>query len=172
VADAQHSVTSRLRVGGAIWIRRLNDESQGPFDTSYEDYRVHTQIVPMRQTEFSLEYHQRHSDRLSPVDATALDDMRAVGETTVKDINADLRRSFADGRVTINGGAFYRRISMQSAFMVVSGSHEAGALAGIWLTVDRHTRLYADYSLDKDFFLFRPDIANSRILRVGLSWKY
>jgi hypothetical protein len=155
-----------------LWIRHLDDASQGPFDTSYEDYRAHARLVPLRQTELSMEYHRRHSDRLSPVNATALDDMRAVGETNVSDIQADVRRSFAEGRVTLNGGAYYRRISMQDAFMVVSGSHQAGWLAGLSLAIDSHTRLYVDYDLDKDFFLFRPDIANSRVLRLGLLWKY
>jgi hypothetical protein len=172
VADVQRSLTPRLRVGGAAWIRHLDAVSQGPFDTSYEDYRAHARVVAMRQAELSVEYHQRHSDRLSPVTAVALDDMRAVGETTIKDVDAEVRRSFAEGRVTVNGGAFYRNISMQDAFMVVSGSHEAGWLAGVRLTLDPRTRLYVDYSLDKDFFLFRPDIANSRTLRLGLLWKY
>ena len=40
------------------------------------------------------------------------------------------------------------------------------------MKVDSHTRLYADYNLDNDFFLFRPNISNSRILRVGVTWKY
>jgi len=38
--------------------------------------------------------------------------------------------------------------------------------------VDRHTRLYADYSLDNDFFVFKPDIGNSRALRTGVAWRY
>jgi hypothetical protein len=38
--------------------------------------------------------------------------------------------------------------------------------------VDPHTRLFVEYSLDNDFFVFEPNIKNSRILRVGLDWKY
>ena len=34
------------------------------------------------------------------------------------------------------------------------------------------TRFYGDYNLDNDFFLFYPSLKNSRILRVGIDWKY
>ena len=50
--DARRSFTSipafgRLRV----WVRRLDDKSdEGPFDTSFEDYRVNSQIYPWRKT--------------------------------------------------------------------------------------------------------------------------
>ena len=119
-----------------------------------------------------MEYHQRNSDRLNPATATTFADVQASGETSVKDITGELRRSFAEGRFGFSGGVYYRRISMQDQFYIIHGSHESGWLTDGWVKVDSHTKLYFDYNLDNDFFLFRPSIANSRILRVGAAWKY
>ena len=173
VVDAHRSVTARLRLAASIWVRRLNDSSgQGPFDTSFQDYRVNAQVLTVRKTEVFLEYHERDSDRLSPLNATSFDDIQAAGETSVKDLSAEVRHSFGEGRLRVSGGAYYRRISLQDQFTVVNGAHESGWLGSAWLKVDQHSRLFFDYNLDNDFFVFRPSIANSRILRLGLSWKY
>lgn len=171
--DLQQMLSRRLRAGGALWVRRLNDSAdQGPFDTSFEDYRASAQLYPGRNLELDVDYHQRNSDRLNPLTATTFDDMQAVGETSVKDATFGLRRSFLEGRLELNGGGYYRRITMQDRFFVIQGAHQSGWLAGGSLRVDRHTRLYADYSLDNDFFVFKPDIANSRALRTGVAWRY
>jgi hypothetical protein len=172
VVDANHRFR-RFRLGGSVWVRRLNAAAdQGPFDTSFEDYRGHAQIDTWRKTETTLEYHQRDSDRLNPATATTFADVQAAGETSVKDISADLRRSFGEGRFGFSGGVYYRRISLQDQFYIVQGLHESGFLTDGWLKVDSHTKLSFDYNLDNDFFLFRPNIVNSRILRLGVTWKY
>ena len=83
--DARRSFTSYLHLGASVWVRRLNDKSdEGPFDTSFEDYRVNSQIYPWRKLETFLEYHQRNSDRLSPLNATEFDDLSGTGETSVR----------------------------------------------------------------------------------------
>jgi hypothetical protein len=172
VVDANHSFR-RFRVGGSTWVRRLvNSADQGPFDTSFQDYRAHTQIFTPLKTETFLEYHQRNSDRLNPADATTFIDAQTAGETSVKDLTGELRRSFAEGRFGFSGGAYYRRISLQDQFYIIHGSHESGWLTDTWVKVDSHTKIYADYNLDNDFFLFRPNISNSRVLRLGVTWKY
>ena len=171
--DLQQMLSRRLRAGGAVWVRRLNDSTdQGPFDTSFEDYRANAQLYPGGKVSVDLDYHQRNSDRLNPLTATTFDDMHAVGETSVKDATLGVRRSFLEGRFELSGGGYYRRISMQDRFLVIHGAHQSGWLAGGSVRVDRHTRLYADYSLDNDFFVFKPDIANSRALRTGVAWRY
>ena len=171
--DARRAVTARLEAGGTIWIRRLNEaKDQGPFDTSFADYRVHAQYFPGSRFDVALEYHRRNSDRLSPVSATTFGDVQAAGETSVQDFTGDIRRSFRENRLSLHGGVYYRRISMQDQFYVLHGLHQSGWLASGWLRVDQRTRLFIDYCLDNSFFLFRPDIANSRALRVGLDWKY
>jgi len=172
VIDANHNFR-RFRLGGSAWVRRLNNSAdQGPFDTSFQDYRAHAQVFTWLKTATTVEYHQRDSDRLNPATATTFADVQTAGETSVKDITAELSRPFAEGRFGFSGGVYYRRISLQDQFFIIHGSHESGWLTNGWVKVDSHTKLYFDYNLDNDFFLFRPSIANSRILRVGAVWKY
>jgi hypothetical protein len=171
--DARRTLSKRVRIGGGVWVRRLNDpQDRGPFDTSFEDYRANTQLYPGRKIEIDAEYHQRNSDRLSALTATSFDDLQNSGETSVKDATLGVRRAFREGRLELNGGAYYRRINEQDRFYGVTRAHQSGWTAGGSLRVDRHTRLYVDYSLDNDFFLFKPDIGNSKALRAGVSWRY
>jgi hypothetical protein len=166
--EADRSLTSALRLGAALWVRRLVDNfDQGPFDTSFQDYRVHANLFPLR-----FEYHQHDSNRLAPVNATTFDDVSRSGETSVKDLTGEIRRTFGEGRLSLSGGAYYRRLDMQDRFFVMNGLHQSGWLAGGWWRLDRRTRIYADYNLDNDFFLFYPSIKNSRALRLGVRWKY
>jgi len=171
--EARRSISPRLRLGGALWIRRLNDsKDQGAFNTSFEDCRANLQLFPARKLETFFEYHQHDSDRLSPLNPTGFDDVSRSGETSVKDLTGDIRRAFGEGRFGLNGGAYYRRISLQDRFFIINGIHQSGWLAGGWWRIDPRTRAYADYNLDNDFFIFRPDLKNSRMLRLGLTWKY
>jgi hypothetical protein len=171
--DARRTLTQRFRLGGSVWVRRLNDEKdQGPFNTSFEDYRVSSQVFPLRKTEMFFEYHQRNSDRLSPSTSTTLDDISIAGETSVTDLTGEIRQSFGEGRFGLSGGVYYRRVSLQDQFYVLHGLHQSGWLAGAWWKVNSRARLFFDYNLDNDFFLFTPDLKNSRALHVGMAWKY
>jgi hypothetical protein len=171
--DAHRTLTERWRLGASVWVRRLDDEkTQGPFDTSFEDYRAHTQLFPLRKTELFAEYHQRDSDRLSPLNSTTLDNISYSGETSVKDVTGEVRQTFGAGRFGLHGGVYYRRVSMQDQFFVLSNLHQSGWLAGVWWKVDSHSRVFVDYDLDNDFFLFTPDLKNSRALHAGVAWKY
>jgi hypothetical protein len=171
--DAHRQLTRSLRAGGSIILRRLNNSAdQGPYDTSFEDYRLSAQYFPLRKLEARFEYHQRNSDRLSPLGATTFDDVTAAGETSVKDITGQIGRTFGEGRFYLSGGMYYRRISMQDRFYYLDNLHQSGVLGSLWFKVDRHSRVSLDYSLDNDFFLLEPDIKNSQVLRAGLWWKY
>jgi hypothetical protein len=171
--DAHRTLSARFRLGGSVWVRRLlNEKDQGPFDTSFEDYRINSQIFPLRKTEMFLEYHQHSSDRFNPLDSTTLDDIQFAGETSIKDISADIRQSFGEGRFGLSGGVYYRRASLQDQFYILNGLHQSGWLAGAWWKVDSHERVFVDYDLDNDFFLLTPDLKNSRALHVGVAWKY
>jgi hypothetical protein len=171
--DARRTLTDRLRLGGSVWVRRLLDaKDQGPFDTSFEDYRVNSQVFPLRKTELFMEYHQRNSDRLSPLNSTTLDNISVAGETSVKDLTGEVRQSFGEGRFGLSGGVYYRRVSLQDQFYYVNGLHQSGWLAGAWWKVSPRERVFFDYNLDNDFFLFTPDLKNSRALHVGVAWKY
>ena len=50
--------------------------------------------------------------------------------------------------------------------------HQSGVLGSAWVRLDRRTRVFFDYSLDNDFYMFSPDIKNSEALRLGVTWKY
>jgi hypothetical protein len=171
--DAHRTLTERLRLGGSVWVRQLNDEkTQGAFDTSFQDYRAQSQVFPLRKTEIFTEYHQRNSDRLSPLNSTTLDNVAYSGETSVKDVTGEIRQSFGAGRFGLSGGVYYRRVSMQDQFYILNNLHQSGWLAGVWWKVDSHSRVFCDYDLDNDFFLFTPDLKNSRALHAGVAWKY
>jgi hypothetical protein len=171
--DARRTLSPRLRLGGSVWVRRLlNDKDQGPFDTSFEDYRVSSQVFPLRKTEMFFEYHQRNSDRLNALDSTTLDDIQVAGETSVKDLTAEVRQSFGEGRFGLSGGAYYRRVSLQDQFYILNGLHQSGWLAGAWWKINSRERIFFDYDLDNDFLLFTPDLKSSRELHVGIAWKY
>jgi len=173
VVDGHRALTSRFRLGGTVWVRRLtNSADQGPYNVSFQDYRANAQIFPIRRWETFWEYHQHNSDRANPSNPIDFADVSDAGETSVKDLTFDLRHNFGEGRFSLNGGAYYRRIDLQDRFYYISGAHQAGWTAGGWWRLDQHTRLYADYNLDNDFFIFMPSIANSRVLHVGVGWKY
>ena len=173
VIDARRTLNSTFRLGGSVWVRRLNDRNdEGPFDTSFEDYRVNSQVFPLRRIETFFEYHQRNSDRLSVLNPTSFDDLTGVGETSIKDLSGDIGRTFGEGRWHVSGGVYYRRISLQDRFYYLNGLHQSGWLASAWAKLDDHSRVYFDYDLDNDFFLLAPDLKNSRALHVGIDWKY
>jgi hypothetical protein len=173
IVDARRTLLPNLRVGASVWLRHLNRTSDiGPYDTSFQDYKGHVQYFPWKKIETYFEYHQRNSDRLNPANPTTFDDIADAGETSVKDMTGEIRRSFGEGRFNLSGGVYYRRISLQDRFYYLNGLHQSGWLTSAWVKVDQHTRIFADYSLDNDFFLFTPDLKNSRVLRIGMAWKY
>lgn len=171
--DAHHQFLANLRAGAAVVIRRLDNLNDStPFETSFRDYRANVQYYPWSKIEAMFEYHQRSSDRLSPLGVTTLDGLTGTGETAVKDLTGEIRRTFGEGRLSLTGGVYYRRIGTQDPFFIEQNQHQSGVLGSAWVKVDHHTRLYFDYSLDNDFFLFSPDLKNSQVFRLGVNWKY
>jgi hypothetical protein len=172
MVDADRALFAGMRLGGAVWLRRLTDtRDQGPFDTSFADYRVHLQFPAVRHTEALLEYHNRQSFRANSTAPSLFGDVTAAGETSDQDLSAELAGLFARGRVRLSGGVYYRRVSLQDQFEMISGAHQAGWLAGASVKLDEHSRLHFDYTLDNDFLVYRPAIANSRVLRLGILWR-
>lgn len=173
VADLHQTIVPRLRVGGLVWIRRLNDAAdQSAFNTSFEDYRVNAQVFPLRNIETSFDFHEHHSDRSQAFSAALFDDISRAGETRIQDLTAEVRRAFAEGRLSIAAGGYYRRLNFQDQFQMIHNAHDRGLLGSFWYRVTPQTRAWFDYSLDTDFSVFRPDIRHSTVLRVGLDWKY
>lgn len=174
VIDADRQIVRRLRLGGAFWWRGLNDyaHDSGPFDTSFRDYRVHAQVFPVRKIETMLEFHQRDLDHPSPLSPTAFEDISATGETRVQDFSAEVGKSFVEGRVSLRGGGFIRRLNFQDQFFFINDAQTKGWLAAAAFRLDQHTRVSLDYSLDTDFYAWRPSIKNGQVFRLRLDWKY
>ena len=172
-ADVRRPLGARWALSGGVWIRRLDSvKDQGPFETSFEDYRAGAEVFALRKTQLVASFHQRHSDRLSPSNEVNFDDVNETGETRVQDFTVEARQTFGEGRVALTGGAFYRRIRLQDRFSGIENTQEHGFLGGVKLRVDSRTRLWFDWSLDNDFFLFRPDIRNSQVFRTGVTWRF
>ena len=173
VIDARRVISSRLRIGGSVWIRRLNDSTdQGAFDTSFRDYRATAQVFPGRKLTLDLDYHERDSDRSSPSSPVTFDDISTAGETKVRDVSLEIGRSFAEGRMSIKAGGFYRWLGFQDSFSVINQAQDKGVLGSATLNLDQRTRMFVEYDLDTDFPVFRPDIQNTQTLRVGMAWRY
>ena len=172
--DARRELWPRLRVGGTVWIRRLNDFSndQSPFATSFNDYRLTVQAFPVRRLEALVDLHQRNADRSNPLGHVLFDDVSIAGETQVQDITGQIRRSFAEGRLLLSGGGFFRQYNFQDRFYFINSAHVKGLVGSASYQMDRRTRLYADYSLDNDFYIFRPAVQHAQVLRLGMNWKY
>ncbi len=174
VVDASRAINSRLRLGGDVWVRRLDDRQDvGPFDTSFEDYRAHAQIFPWNKTDLLVGYHFRHSDdRGYATTPTQFDDLSGTGETQVEDVSVEIGRTFMDGRLHLQAGGFYRRLNFVDQFLVITNARDKGVLANASFNVDSRTRVYLDYGLDTDYPVFRPAIQNSQTFRFGMAWRY
>jgi hypothetical protein len=171
--DAHRQVNSRLRLGGSVAVHRLDDPGdQGPFDVSFQDYRGDAQIFPWRKLETFLEYHENDSDRKTPFPSTVFDDLSAAGQTKIQDFTAELGRSFSEGRYTVRGGGFFRRINFQDRFVLINNAQDKGWLGSAAARLDQRTKLFFDYSLDTDYFVWRPSIRHAQVLRLGVDWKY
>ena len=173
VFEARRTFTPRIELGGGVWIRRLTDsKNQGPFDTSFQDYHVNAQVFPWRDIKTYFEFHERDSDRLSPFPSSTFDDISAAGETKIRDFTLEFGRSFAEGRISLRGGGYYRLINFQDRFLVINHSHDEGLLGRAQFKVDQRTRIYFDYSLDSDFFIFAPSVRDAQVMRLGVAWRF
>jgi hypothetical protein len=173
VLDASRAINSRLRLGGAVWVRQLvTRPDSGPFDTSFQDYRVNAQIFPWNKIELFAEYHIRNSDRSTSPAPTQFDDLSTTGETQVQDISLEIGRSYMEGRLHFRAGGFYRQLDFRDQFTVINNAREKGVLGDASFKLDNKTRLFMNYGLDTDYAVFRPSIQNSQTFRFGLAWSY
>ena len=174
VLDASRAINSKLRVGGSVWARQLNNKRDtGPFDTSFQDYRAHAQIIPWNKAVLFFEYHLRNShDRTSSFAPTQFDDLSTTGETRVQDFSLEIGRSFLDGRLSLRAGGFYRQLDFRDLFTAIKNARDKGVLGNTSFNLDSRTRLFLAYDLDTDYPVFRPSIQNSQTFRFGMAWRY
>lgn len=174
VIDGSRAFTDRVRLGGMIWVRALNNvQNTGPFETSFQDYRAFAQLYPLRNLEVYASYRQRNSDnRSSTVPPTEFSDLSNTGETRNQDVSVEIGRSFLNGRLMVRAGGFFRNLNFIDQFKVISDAHDKGVLASANFKVNSRSQFYFDYDLDTDYPVFRPDIQNSQMFRFGLAWSY
>jgi hypothetical protein len=171
--DVRREIDPRVRLGGALRVQHLNDDAtQGPYAASFQDYRINTQVFAPQRIEAFVELHDREIDRRSPVGAINFDDVSIAGETRVQDMRLELRRTFGEGGLTLKAGGFYKRFDFQDRFFFIQNAAYHGFLGGAQVKLDSRTRLNLDYSIDDDFFVFRPSIKRAQVLFVGLTWRY
>ncbi len=171
--DAQRTINSQLRLNGGVILRRLNSISdQSPFDTSFNDFHVGANILPIRSLSTTVDFREHDSDRVNPATVTAFLDDSANGETKVQEFSAEVGRSFIEDRLNLQGGGFFRRINYQTSYLLINNAQDKGWLASASFRVDPRTRMYFDYGLDTDFFVWRPALKNGQVFRVGVDWKY
>jgi hypothetical protein len=171
--DTHRQFNSHFRLGAMLAVHHLDDSNdQGPFAVSFQDYRANAQIFPGRRLEIFVEYHETDSNRKNPANPVAFDDISAAGSTRLQDVTGTLGRTFGEGRFTVRGGGFFRRLGFQDRFLVIKDAQDKGWLGNATLRVDQRTRLFFDYSLDTDLFVFRPSIQNGQSFRMGVNWKY
>jgi len=174
IIDASRAINDRLRLGGTVWVRRLNNiQDTGPFDTSFQDYRGYCQMSPWSSVDLLFTYHLRDSDNRSKnIPPTEFDDLSNTGETKVQDFTAEVGRTFLRGRLALRAGGFYRNLNFLDQFTVITNARDKGVLGDAAFKLDSRSRLYFDYDLDTDYSVFRPDIQNSQTFRFGLAWSY
>ncbi len=173
VIDGSREINSSLRLGGTLWIRQLvNTSDEGPFDTSFQDYRANAQFVTRKRIEVFAGYHIRNSDRPTGPTPTQFDDLSTTGETRVQDLSLEIGRTYMNGRLHLKAGGFYRQLNFRDQFTVISDARDKGVLADASFKVDNSTRLFMNYGLDTDYAVFRPSIQNSQTFRFGLAWSY
>lgn len=170
--NADKTFTPRIALGGGVWIRRLdNSNDQGPFDTSFQDYHANARLVPWREIQTYLGFHERDSSRLPVFPSNSFFDIAHTGETHVRDFTLELGHAFGE-KLSVRGGGFYRVLDFQDRFMYIDHAHEKGFIGSAQYTLNPHTRIYVDYDLDTDFFIFAPDIQHAQDLRLGVAWRY
>ena len=172
--EARRTFNSHLRLGGVVVVRRLNDPTndEGPFDVSLQDYRFDTQVYPWRKIEIFGGFHQRDSNRKNPLPSDYFADVSGAGETRVQDFTLEVGRGFLENRVSVRGGGFIRRVNFQDTYTIITDTQDKGFAGNASLQLDSRTRVYFEYGLDTDFFVWRPYIKNGQVFRLGMNWKY
>ena len=118
-----------------------------------------------------FEYHQRNSDRLSPLNSTTLDNISFAGETSVKDLTGEIRQSLG-GALRIERRSLLPACEPAGSVLLLERPAPEWLAGGCLVEGELSRTRLLQYNLDNDFFLFTPDLKNSRALHVGVAWKY
>ena len=171
--DAYRNLTSKIGVGGTAWVRKGNSrDDEGPFDNSFQEFRVHADYYPSSAFEAGTEYRYRHLSRANPNQATTFDDIRREGEKVFHEIYANSAYHLLNSRLTVEGGLFYRRFDTQSRLISLNGMDTIGYSGGVKWRVARDYKLSLEYGFDRELAFLNPDIDNTQSVRIRFEWRF
>ncbi len=171
--DVYHNLSQKFGVGGSVWVRHVNDkEDRGPFDNSFQEYRISADYFPTSAFEASGEYRYRNLSRPNADQAREFDDIRREGETRFHEIYANAAYNFFNNRLAVEGGLFYRRLNLQSRLIDLDGLDTTGFTGGIKWRIARGYRLLLEYGIDDELPFFNPDIDYTQSFRVRFEWHF
>lgn len=170
--DGYRNLTSKVGIGGTVWVRQVNSsEDEGPFDNSFQEYRVNADYYPSSAFETGAEYRYRHLSRANPEEATSFFDIGREGEKTFHELYANAAYHLLS-TLTLEGGVFYRRFDTQSRLISVEGMDTTGYTAGLRWRVARDYKLSFEYGFDRELAFLNPDIDYTQGFRVRFEWRF
>ncbi len=170
--DGYRTLTSKAGIGGTIWVRKVNSrEDEGPFDNSFQEYRVNADYYPSSILEVGTEYRYRHLSRANAEEATSFFDIGREGEKTFHEVYANAGYHVLSN-LTLEGGVFYRRFNTQSRLISLEGMDTTGYTAGVRWRVARDYKLLFEYGFDRELAFLNPDIDYTQGFRVRFEWRF
>ncbi|MFY9611051.1 MAG: hypothetical protein WAU45_20870 [Blastocatellia bacterium] len=170
--DGYRNLTSKAGIGGTVWVRKVNSsEDEGPFDNSFQEYRVNADYYPSSAFEIGTEYRYRHLSRANAEEATSFFDIGREGEKTFHEVYANAAYHLLSN-LTLEGGVFYRRFNTQSRLISLEGMDTTGYTAGLRWRVARDYKLLLEYGFDRELAFLNPDIDYTQGFRVRFEWRF
>ncbi|HSO74050.1 MAG TPA: hypothetical protein VLU47_04370, partial [Blastocatellia bacterium] len=170
--DGYRNLTSKVGIGGTVWVRQVNSsEDEGPFDNSFQEYRVNADYYPSSAFETGAEYRYRHLSRENAEEATSFFDIGREGEKTFHEVYANGAYHILS-TLTLEGGVFYRRFNTQSRLISLEGMDTTGYTAGLRWRVARDYKLSLEYGFDRELAFLNPDIDYTQGFRVRFEWRF
>jgi hypothetical protein len=171
--DAYRNLTQKIGVGGAVWVRQVNcREDEGPFDNSFQEYRVNADYFPSAAFEIGTEYRFRHLSRENPEEAVLFNDIGREGEKTAHEVYANAAYHLLGNRLSLEGGFFYRRFNTQSRLISLEGMDTYNYTAGLKWRVARDYKVSLEYGFDRELSFLYPDIDYTQGFRVRFEWRF
>ncbi|MEK6325139.1 MAG: hypothetical protein AABN33_26160 [Acidobacteriota bacterium] len=171
--DGYRNLTQKVGVGGTVWVRKVNSrEDEGPFDNSFQEYRVNADYFPSAAVEVGAEYRFRHLSRENPERALLFNDIGREGEKIFHEVYTTATYNFPGNRLSLEGGLFYRRFDTQSRLISLEGMDTYGYTAGARWRVARDYKLSFEYGFDRELAFLNPDIDYTQGFRVRFEWRF
>jgi hypothetical protein len=104
--------------------------------------------------------------------AKFFDDISLEGEKTFHEVFANAAYHLFSGRLTLEGGLFYRRFDTQSRLISLNGMDAISYNAGLKMRIARDYKLALEYGFDRELSFLNPDIDYTQGFRVRFEWRF